>query len=337
MPDTESRTLRVSELDTVGTGLRLYRSMVIIREVELHIERLHRAGRMAGSFHSSVGQEAAASGVCEALRPDDLVSSTHRGHGHALAKGVPVGGLLAELFGLANGVSGGRGGSMHLHHLDSGFLGQNAIVAGGMPWAAGAAWGARQQGRDIIGVSFFGDGAASQGLFYETLRLATLWNSPCLFVCENNGFAHSMPVERLFGSPGTHCRLVAEQGMKAELVDGSDVLKVHEVACSLVDYVRTGYPAFLEVTVGRVRAHSLNDPEYEYRDRDSGKNWLEENDPIDTLRKSLPDLSKEFDQIDLEVSTLISRETIQAESGEINQANDALRDVDTLDSGVRHD
>lgn len=311
--------------------------MVIIREVELHIERLHRAGRMAGSFHSSVGQEAAAAGVCEALRPDDLVSSTHRGHGHALAKGVTVGGLLAELFGLVNGVSGGRGGSMHLHHPDSGFLGQNAIVAGGMPWAAGAAWGARQQGRDIIGVSFFGDGAASQGLFYETLRLATLWNSPCLFVCENNGFAHSMPVERLFGSPGTHCRLVAEQGMKAEVVDGSDVLSVYEVAHSLVGYVRTGYPAFLEVTVGRARAHSLNDPEYEYRDRDSGKNWLEENDPISSLRKSLPDLSEQFDQIDLEVSTLISHETIRAESGEINQANDALRDVYTVDSGVGND
>ena len=183
--------------------LELYRRMRLVRAVETEIESLHRHGRMSGSFHSSIGQEGCAVGVCAALRQTDIVTSTHRGHGHALAKGVPVGAILAELLGRSAGVSGGRGGSMHLHHRPSGFYGENAIVGGGLPWAAGAAWARRRRGGDDVAVAFIGDGAFAQGVTHETLLLARHWNSPCIVVCENNGLAHSMPAERLFGEYGS--------------------------------------------------------------------------------------------------------------------------------------
>src|SRR5712691_278654 len=199
--------------DQVGdVCLELDRTMKLIRGVELEIEKMHHEGVMTGSFHSSMGQEAAAAGVCQALRPSDLVTSTHRGHGHAIAKGVPVVAIFAELLNRGAGTSGGRGGSMHLHHRPSGFLGENAIVAAGLPWAAGAAWARRRHGKDDVSVAFTGDGGAAQGVFHETLRLAQFWNAPCLFVCENNGLAHSMPSDELFGQSGAISEMVAATG-----------------------------------------------------------------------------------------------------------------------------
>lgn len=143
--------------------LALYREMLVVRGVELAIENMHKLGRMSGSFHSSLGQEACAVGVCSALRPTDIVTSTHRGHGHALAKGVPIRSLFAELLGRRTGASGGRGGSMHLHNRESGFYGETAIVGGGVAWAAGAAWARKRRGRDDVAAAFIGDGAFAQG------------------------------------------------------------------------------------------------------------------------------------------------------------------------------
>jgi TPP-dependent pyruvate/acetoin dehydrogenase alpha subunit len=283
----------------VDGRLELYRAMRLIRSAELEIESMHHEGVMTGSFHSSMGQESAAAGVCAVLRPGDLVSSTHRGHGHAIAKGVPLLAIFAELLGREGGASGGRGGSMHLHHRESGFLGENAIVAGGMPWAAGAAWARRRLGHDDIGVAFTGDGGAAQGLFHETLRLALFFNSPCLFVCENNGLAHSMPSDDLFGKAGTITQMVAAIGMRTAFVDGRDVTAVRAVAAELVDYVRRGRPALIECAVFRVRAHSLSDPEYRYRAKDAGSTWLKSNDPIERLKESLdPGAQKQCDVID---------------------------------------
>ena len=193
--------------------------MRLVRAVETEIESLHRRGRMSGSFHSSVGQEGCAVGVCAVLRRSDIVTSTHRGHGHALAKGVPVEGIFAELFGRRSGVSGGRGGSMHLHHRASGFYGQNAIVGGGLPSASGAAWARRRRGGDDVAVAFMGDGAFAQGITHETLLLARHWRSPCIVVCENNGLAHSMLSEALFGDYGSIARAVTATGMLARYVD----------------------------------------------------------------------------------------------------------------------
>jgi TPP-dependent pyruvate/acetoin dehydrogenase alpha subunit len=297
--------------------LELYRLMRLVREVELRIESMHKRGRMSGSFHSSLGQEAAAVGVCSGLRETDMVTSTHRGHGHAVAKGVPIEGIFAELFGRAGGVSGGRGGSMHLHHRPSGFLGQNAIVGGGLPWAAGAAWARRRGGGDDIAVAFIGDGAIAQGVFHETVLLARHWSSPCLIVCENNGLAHSMPSDRLFGEPGEIARMVAATGIESRFADGRDVAEVSTVAGELVELVRSGRPAFLECQVFRVRPHSISDPDYRYRPRASGDEWMAAHDPIASCRRRLePASGDRLAAIDAEIEDAIDAALAAAEAAE---------------------
>ena len=299
--------------------------MRLIRAVELEIEKMHHEGQMTGSFHSSIGQEAAAAGVCSTLRPSDMVTSTHRGHGHAIAKGVPIIEIFAELLNRAGGTSGGRGGSMHLHHRKSGFLGENAIVAGGLPWAAGAAWARRRLGGEEISVAFTGDGGAAQGVFHETLRLAQFWSSPCMFVCENNGLAHSMSTDEVFGEAGTITKMVAATGMLSRFVDGRDALAVRSASEVLVREVRKGRPAFLECAVFRVRAHSLSDPEYRYRAKDSGTRWLESNDPIVRIREKLG--ASDLARIDAEVDQQVAEARAEAQAMEPALPASALNGV----------
>lgn len=306
VPDENGHAAARQAVTEASLELELFRTMTLIRAVELEIERLHRLGEMSGSFHSSLGQEASAAGVCSLLRPTDIATSTHRGHHHAIAKGVPPEALFAELFGHSGGTSGGRGGSMHIHHRPSGFLGTNAIVGGGLPWAAGASWARRRKGGDDIGVAFTGDGAVAQGVFHEVLRLSQFWSAPCLFVCENNGFAHSMSSAGVFGPPGAIADMVAATGMLSRLADGRDVMAVRAVAAELVSEVRAGRPAFLECTVFRVKAHSVSDAEYRYRPKGSGEDWLAANDPIVRLRERLePELSAELDAIELDVQETV--------------------------------
>lgn len=306
-------------------GLQLYRTMKLIRAVELEIEKMHHEGQMTGSFHSSMGQESAAAGVCATLRTADMVTSTHRGHGHAIAKGVPIVEIFAELLGKAGGTSGGRGGSMHLHHRKSGFLGENAIVGGGLPWAAGAAWARRRLGGDDISVAFTGDGGAAQGVFHETLRLAQFWSSPCMVVCENNGLAHSMSTDEVFGQAGTITKMVAATGMLSQFVDGRDALAVREASEGLIGEVRKGRPAFLECAVFRVRAHSLSDPEYRYRAKDSGRRWLESNDPILRLRENLvPTAQADLDKIDADIDRQVAEARAEAQAMEPAPPSSAL-------------
>jgi TPP-dependent pyruvate/acetoin dehydrogenase alpha subunit len=284
----------------------MYRTMRLVREVELTIESLHKRGRMSGSFHSSIGQEACAVGVCAALGPDDIVTSTHRGHGHAIAKGVPIAAIFAELLGRETGVSGGRGGSMHLHHRASGFLGERAIVGGGLPWAAGAAWARRRLGKPGVGVAFTGDGGVAEGVFHEVLLLARFWESPVLIVCENNGLAHSMPSDRLFGVPGTISRMVGATGVRSLFVDGRDALAVRDGAEELLETVRAGAPAFMECAVFRVRPHSIADPDYRYRPKGAGEEWLATNDPIVNFSRALAaTASDDVKAIDDEVTRLV--------------------------------
>jgi TPP-dependent pyruvate/acetoin dehydrogenase alpha subunit len=305
-------------------ALAMYRTMRLIREVELAIERMHKRGRMTGSFHSSMGQEACAAGVCSALEPEDMVTSTHRGHGHAVAKGVPVEGIFAELFGHSAGVSGGRGGSMHLHHRESGFLGENAIVGGGLPWAAGSAWARKRLGKKGIAVAFTGDGGVAEGVFHEVLLLSRFWESPCLIVCENNGLAHSMPSDRLFGEPGAIAKMVEATGVTARYVDGRDVLAVREATEQLLPAVRDGRPAFMECAVFRVRPHSIADPDYRYRPKGAGEEWLKTHDPIANLHRALTQsASKELDAIDAEVASVVENALAAAERGEQTPVEDA--------------
>jgi TPP-dependent pyruvate/acetoin dehydrogenase alpha subunit len=306
-------------------ALAMYRDMQLVRAVELAIESLHKRGRMTGSFHSSMGQEACAVGVCSALEPEDMVTSTHRGHGHAVAKGVPIEGIFAELFGRETGVSGGRGGSMHLHHRESGFLGENAIVGGGLPWAAGAAWARKRLGKKGIAVAFTGDGGAAEGVFHEILLLSRFWESPCLIVCENNGLAHSMPSERLWGEPGSITQVVAATGVESRAVDGRDVLSVHAAAEELLEHVRGGRPAFLECAVFRVRPHSIADPDYRYRPKGAGDEWMQTNDPIARLRGQLESsASDELDRIDGEVKEQIDAALAAAEAAPQTSADKAI-------------
>lgn len=310
---------------TYNLLLALYRSMVQIRSVELGIERAHRAAKISGSFHSSMGQESCAAGICAALRPRDIVTSNHRGHGHALAKGVSANAVMGELFKKTHGTSGGRGASMHLHDRASGFYGETAIVGGGLPWAAGAAWARRRTGTDDIAVAFAGDGAFANGLYLETLRTAQYWGAPCLFVCENNGWAHSMQVEKVYGPPGSISKIVAATGMKSIYVDGRDVKAVYDAAAELVHYVRQGVPAFLECGVYRVRGHSLNDADYRYRPKTDGSDWLHENDPIAALRTKLALSDAEL--IEQSVALEVERALELAEAGESPTPVDAFRGV----------
>jgi len=175
----------------------MYRLMVAIRTFEEGVERLHKRGLLVGPFHSSVGQEAVAVGVCTALRQDDVITSTHRGHGHLIAKGAQVKRILAELAGRATGYCRGRGGSMHLSDISVGAIGEDGIVGGSIFLATGAALGFQLEGSDRVAVAFFGDGAVGQGIFHECLNLAAMWSLPVVFVCENNQYAHSFPARRL--------------------------------------------------------------------------------------------------------------------------------------------
>lgn len=298
--------------------LALYRTMSLIRLVELELENAHRQGRMTGSLHSSVGQEACAAGVCAALRPADIVTSTHRGHAHAIAKGVPIQGLFAELLGRETGVSGGRGGSMHLHDRASGFYGENAIVGGGLPWAAGAAWARRRRGGDDVAVAFLGDGAFAQGVTHETLLLARHWGSPTVFVCENNGFAHSMESERLFGPPGEIARRAASAGIESGHADGRDVGEVVRTAEQLVAHARdSGRPAFLECSVYRVRPHSISDADYRYRPKGAGEEWLAGNDPLARARHAVGSAhADEVRRIDEEAARAV-KEAFEAAAADV--------------------
>ena len=204
---------------------------------------------------------------------------------------------------------------MHLHHRPSGFLGESAIVGGGLPWAAGAAWARKRLGKPGVAVAFTGDGGVAEGVFHEVLVLARYWNSPCLIVCENNGLAHSMPSERLFGEPGAIADMVAATGVRSLFVDGRDPLVVKEAAEDLMQTVRSGAPAFMECAVFRVRPHSIADPDYRYRPREAGEEWLETNDPIVNLRRALePSAADELSAIDDEVTLTVAASLEEAQA-----------------------
>jgi len=231
-----------------------YRTMRLIRRFEERAIELVRAGEIVGGIHPYIGQEAIAAGVCAALRVDDVVTSTHRGHGHVLAKGADPARMMAELAGRENGLNRGRGGSMHAADFSLGIYGANGIVGAGGPIATGAAWAMRQSGGDRIAVSFFGDGAVNQGVLLETLNLAALWRLPVLFVCENNGYATTLTVAAAVA--GTITGRAAAFGIPASTVDGMDAEAVYEAATVAVEAARGGAgPAFLECLTYRFDAH----------------------------------------------------------------------------------
>lgn len=248
--------------------IEAYEQMVRIRIFEEAVEQLFLEGEISGTAHTAIGQEAIAVGVCAALRTQDRITSTHRGHAHLLARGGEPKRMMAELFGRAPGYSGGRGGSQMMADRSIGFLGGNGITGGSLPIAVGAALAARMTGREAMTVCFFGDGASNQGTFHESMNLAALWKLPVLFVCENNGYAMSTPTACAVAGGGKVALRAAGYGMPAIEVDGNWFPAVHEAARDARTRAVAGEgPTLLECRTYRLSGHSRGDPRV-YRSRE---------------------------------------------------------------------
>lgn len=251
----------------------LFRTMLTIRLTEEELARCHQRGLIHGACHTYVGQEAIATGVCAHLGPQDSVFSTHRGHGHALAKGMPPGDLMAELFGRATGCSRGRGGSMHLFSPEIGMMGTSGIVGPCILQACGGGYSSKITGNKTVGVAFFGDGAVNNGAFHEGLNMAAIWKLPVLFICENNQFATEVPFAYSSGIPDVG-RRAANYGIVGIEVDGNDVLAVHQAACEAVTRARDGQgPTLIECKTYRTRAHAEGMGDFNYRTREEVDEW----------------------------------------------------------------
>jgi pyruvate dehydrogenase E1 component alpha subunit len=288
----------------VKLSLNLYRGMLQLRDFELKVQELYRAGSLPGFVHLYVGEEAVAVGVCASLNTDDLVYSTHRGHGHALAKGVPGREVMAELWGKQTGCNGGRGGSMHMFAPEYGFMGTNGIVGGGIPLATGAALAAQLRNSGQVVVSFFGDGAVNTGSFHESLNMAAVWNLPVIFACENNLYATEMAFQRATKNSSVASRAAAYR-MPSMEVDGSDVYETLRAAREAFDRARSGGgPTLVEFKTYRFLGHHEGDPGTEYRTKDEVEFW-KARCPIKSLRNRLV-LSREASEGDFEQ---IQRET----------------------------
>jgi TPP-dependent pyruvate/acetoin dehydrogenase alpha subunit len=269
--------------ETAQEGTDWLRTMIRIRLFEESLADLYKRGQLVGVVHLSVGQEATAVGVCSALRPGDQITSTHRGHHHMLARGLDPQRMFAEILGRAGGYCGGKGGSMHVSAPAEGAVGANGIVGGGIPHAVGLAFAAKQLGRDSVAVAFFGDGAANQGVLFESLNLAVLWQAPVLFVCENNGYTEFTPTDAVTAGESIAARAAAF-AMPAEAVDGDDVGEVHEAASRAIDRARAGGgPTFLESRTHRWRGHHEGEESYARPYREP----VDSRDPIDRLEHAL--------------------------------------------------
>ncbi len=293
--------------------LRCYQMMQTIRQCEEQLARSHQRGLIHGACHTYVGQEAIATGVCAHLRPEDVVFSTHRGHGHALAKGLPPRELIAELYGRADGCSRGRGGSMHLFAPEVGLMGTSGIVAVCILQAAGAGYSFKLLKTDRVAVAFFGDGAVNNGAFHEGLNLASIWKLPVLFVCENNQFATEVPFRYAAGNPSVASR-AASYGLPGEEVDGNDLEAVLRAAGEAVRRARAGEgPTLLECKTYRTRAHAEGMGDFTYRTREEVEEW-KTRCPIKRVRERLREQASAVDRIDAEVAALVTEGQRTAEN-----------------------
>ena len=267
--------------------VEVYRTMVRIRRFEEKLAALFKRGRLPGFVHLYIGEEAVATGVCSALRPDDRITSTHRGHGHLIAKGAGVDRMMAELFGRVDGYCRGKGGSMHIVDFGLGIIGTNGIVGGGIPIGTGAALGDKHLGRDSVTVTFFGDGASNQGVFFEAMNLAAIWKLPVIFVCENNGYTEWTPTEKL--TAGSISERGRPFGIPGVTVDGNDVLAVRAAAEEAVARARRGDgPSLLECATYRWHGHNEGEEAFagNYRPQEEQDHWRGQ-EPIARFRDHL--------------------------------------------------
>src|SRR6266704_4560881 len=269
------------------TVLKLYETMVTIRDFETRVKEEFARGRIPGFVHLYAGEEAVATGICRHLKEGDTITSTHRGHGHCIAKGCDGNGMMAEIFGKATGLCKGKGGSMHIADVSKGMLGANGIVGGGPPLACGAALSARLQGTNTVCVCFFGDGAAEQGTFNESLNLAAIWKLPVVFVAENNGFAESTPVEYHCAASNIADR-AASYNIPGISVDGYDAVAMYETAGEAVARARRGDgPSLIEAKTWRYFGHFAGD-QVTYRTAEQSAAYRE-HDPLTTFAKQAQD------------------------------------------------
>jgi pyruvate dehydrogenase E1 component alpha subunit len=310
--------------------LEAYRTMRTIREFE---ERLHRefaTGDIPGFVHLYAGEEAIAAGVIGHLTQDDYVASTHRGHGHAIAKGCDVKGMMAEIYGKSTGICHGKGGSMHIADIDQGMLGANGIVGGGPPLVCGVGLTARVKGTDQVAVSFTGDGGSNQGTFLEALNLASAWHLPVVFVIENNGYAEA--TSSAFHQSGIDVAKRADGfGMPGIVVDGFDYFAVHEAAGEAIRRARSGGgPTLLECKVGRYFGHFEGDQQT-YRGPNEVEDLRRERDCLDSISRRVTEAgmvdADELGAIDREVATLIDEAVAEAKSAPDPTPADVLTDV----------
>ena len=302
------------------------REMLLIRRFEEKVEERFRAGELPGFLHVAIGQEAVAVGVCQAMDDGDVFASTHRAHGHTLARGTHPNAVMAELYGKLEGCSHGYGGSMHLYDVERGNLGANAVVGGGLPAITGAALAFKLRGEARVAVAFFGDGATNIGTFHESLNLAQLWQVPAVFVLEDNRWAESTPE-----SQHSPIRDLSERakafGMKVMKVDGQDVEEVHKVASRALKHARDGKgPVFLHVSTERLVGHYIGDPQV-YRDKEELHRLQETRDPITLLREKLGVSDEEFEADDREVHEIVEASVEFAKAGTDPKPEDALKNI----------
>jgi len=317
--------------------LSLYRTMQLIRQTEEELARCHQRGLIHGACHTYCGEEAIATGVAAHLRSSDVVFSTHRGHGHALAKGMPPRELMAELFGRQTGCSRGRGGSMHLFSPEIGMMGTSGIVGPCILQACGGGYSFKLMKLDNVAVAFFGDGATNNGAFHEGLNMASIWKLPVLFICENNQFATEVPFSYAAGNPSVGSRGEA-YGMPGFTLDGNDVLEIYRVAGEAVQRARSGGgPTLIECKTYRTRAHAEGMGDFTYRTREDVEAWKQKC-PIARLKAAamesgqwsgdgVPDKDDPFAAIDREISELVKEGRDFAESSPSPSAESATRHV----------
>jgi acetoin:2,6-dichlorophenolindophenol oxidoreductase subunit alpha len=302
----------------------LFREMLLIRRFEEKVEERFRAGELPGFLHVAIGQEAVASGVMAGLEREDTIMSTHRAHGHALAKGTHPNRVMAELYGKEEGCSHGYGGSMHLYDIENGMLGANAVVGGGLPQVTGTALAYQFRKEPKVAVAFFGDGATNTGTFHESLNLAQLWKVPALFVLEMNGWAESTPMSQHVPITDLSQRAVAF-GMKSIDVDGQDVEAVYAATREAREHAVSGKgPVFLNVRTYRLVGHYIGDPQV-YREKEEIEELRETKDPIDLLRARLELSDDELEQLDTEVTAMVEESVEFAKAGTDPKPEDALK------------
>jgi TPP-dependent pyruvate/acetoin dehydrogenase alpha subunit len=311
-------------------ALQLYETMQRIRSFELAVIELFARGKIPGFLHTYVGEEAIAAGVCANLRPDDKIISTHRGHGHLIAKGGRLDLMMAELFGKQTGYCKGKGGSMHIAEPDLGMLGANAIVGAGTAIINGAALTAQYLGKDEVAVAFFGDGASNTGAFHEAMNMAAVWNLPTIFVCENNAYAESTPQTYHQKIKDVAVRAVA-YGMPSNMVDGNDAGAVYQAAKEAVVRARAGEgPTLIEAKTYRIRGHYEGDPEI-YRTKEEVESWKEKC-PLKRWRTVLLDRgisAKTIDDIDVRIDQELKEAVVFAEGSPVPDPTQARSDIFT--------